>query len=86
MSLLFSCSGESVAFDAQPINLAVGKDGLAVIICIDQTVNECVFAHHVTVCSVSDIFCYFGLSILPNITFTQSQQCCFHQGDIGPTC
>ena len=33
-------SGESVAFDAQPINLAAGKDGLATIICIDQTVKH----------------------------------------------
>ncbi|XP_028391390.1 WD repeat-containing protein 1-like [Dendronephthya gigantea] len=31
-------SGDSIAFDAQPINLAVGKDGLAMIICVDQTI------------------------------------------------
>jgi hypothetical protein len=37
---MFSCSGQSVAFDAQPIDLAVGKDGLAVIICIDQMVKH----------------------------------------------
>ena len=40
---MFSCSGESVALDAQPINLAAGKDGLAVIICNDQTVTQLLY-------------------------------------------
>ena len=34
------CSGESAAFDAQPISLAVGKGGFALVCCVDQTVSR----------------------------------------------
>lgn len=30
--------GDSVSFDAQPISLAVGKDGLALVCCVDKTI------------------------------------------------
>lgn len=36
--LILFCSGESVSLDSQPLDLAVGKDGLAVIICLEKKV------------------------------------------------
>lgn len=35
---LFVFSGESLSLDAQPIDMALGKDGLAVIVCLKETV------------------------------------------------